>query len=163
MKRLVTVGALTVLACALLAPAPVAATVHTPVLQIEVTGRARILTGGGFYLDAAIQVPIKVRCPVGRTALVPIAGVPGYFPGNAFGEPGSGGSRMPNVLRCTGSWQASSTIAVSHGRFDYANPPALMFAPGPVVVAIQASLDDGTATARDTEQIKILRTRLPVG
>ena len=163
MKRLVTVSALTVLAGALTAPTPAAATVHGPALQIEVTGSARILTGGGHYLDAALRVPVKLRCPAGRTALVPTAGVPGYFPGNAYGDPGSGGSRMPARVTCTGQWQASSALAISHDRFDYRNPPALRFAPGPVVAAVQASLSDGTAVATDTEQTRILRARLPVG
>ena len=163
MKRLAAVGALTVLAGALTAPAPVAATTHTPTLQIEVTGKARILTGGGFYQDGAIQVPVKVRCPVGRTALVPTAGVPGYFPGNAYGTPGSGGSRRPLVLRCTGEWQPAATLAISYGRFDSQNPPALVFTPGPVIVAVQASLNDGSASATDTEPTRILRARLAVG
>ena len=163
MKRLVTVGALIIVAGALVAPAPVAATTRTPVLQIEVTGKARILTGGGFYRDGAIQIPVKVRCPVGRTALVPTAGVPGYFPGNAYGSPGSGGSRRPLVLRCTGEWQPAVTLVISYGRFDYQNPPALVFAPGPVVAAVQARLNDGSAEATDTEPTRILRARLAVG
>lgn len=163
MGRLVTVGALTVLAGALVAPAPVAATTHPQVLQVEVTGNARILSGPASFVDAALRVPIKLRCPVGRTALVPTAGVPGYFPGNAYGEPGAGGSRMPLILRCTGQWQVGAALAVSHGRFDYQDPPALRFAPGPVVAAVHASLSDGTAVAGDTERIRILRARLPVG
>lgn len=163
MQRILTVGALTVLAAALFVPGPAGAAAATPTLQVAVAGNARILTGASYYLDGAIQVPIRVRCPVGHTALVPTAGVPRYFPGNAFGAPGAGGSRMPLLVRCTGQWQVAATSAVSHGRFDYHNPPALRFAPGPVAVAVQASLSDGTVVARSTRRITILTARLPVG